>query len=66
MTLIDIYNFEITVLNTQSTVQQQKLYGNGDVRFFFYQRARGSGHQVSLAKRPRPSLHGTIMEKPLL
>ena len=24
-----------------------------------------SGDQVSLAKRPRPSLHGTMMENPL-
>ena len=58
---IHIYHFEITVLNTQSTAQLQKSQSKGDVRFFST-RARGSGHQVSLAKRPRPSLHGTIME----
>ena len=62
---IDIYNFEITVLNTQSTAQQQKLQGNKDIQFFST-RAHGSGHRISLAKQPRPSLHGTIMEKPLL
>ena len=39
------------------------------IPFFFYKylifstKAHVSGHQVSLAKQPRPSLHGTIMEK---
>ena len=59
---IDIYNFEITILERQSTAQRQKLQGNRDVRFFS-SRAHGSGHRVCLAKRPRPSLQGTIMEK---
>ena len=36
----------------------------GDVPFFST-RARGSGHRVSLAKRPWPSLQGTIIEKTL-
>ena len=58
---IDIYNFEIIVSKTQSTEQRQKSQGNGDVRFFST-RARRSGHRVSLAKRPRLSLHGTIMK----
>ena len=59
---IDIYNFEITVLQTiktQSIVQRQKSLGNR--KFYncsiFSTTARVSGHQVSLAKRPRPSLH---------
>ena len=33
---IDIYNFEITVLKTQSTVQRQKSQGNEIFDFFFF------------------------------
>ena len=43
---------EITVLEIQSTVPQQKWYCNRDI-WSFSTRARGSGHQVSLAKWPR-------------
>ena len=32
---------------------------------FFSTRACVSGHQVCLAKWPRPSLHGAIIKKPL-
>ena len=53
---IDIYNFEITVLTTESTAQRQKSQGKGDARFFST-RARGSGHRVRLAKRPSVPTH---------
>ena len=48
-------------------MKQKKLYGNEDVCNFpiFSTRACVSGHQVSLAKRPRHSLHGTIIERVL-